>query len=209
MDDQSLVRELHRLAHAQEQGQTPVHGQLLAVAVPVDGLALDQFHDQVRQALRGGATVEQPRNVRMIEVRQYLAFGAEPLEHVACVVAGPDELDRDFLLVLRIGAACPVHLPHATAPEQGRDDVGPDAPADPALLGLCKGFGRGVVGGHAIEHCVGLRMRREQRCHFAPQIRILSLEPLEPRLTVVRVPLGGLEELVFDLLPAIGAALHM
>ena len=52
------------------------------VAVRGDRHALDQFHDEVRPAVGGGAGVEHPGDVRVVHQGQGLPLGLEPGQHL-------------------------------------------------------------------------------------------------------------------------------
>src|SRR6187455_740280 len=78
MDDELAVRVVHRVAHDAEQSQALGRGELVRIAIIVNGFsALDQFHHEVRQAVFGRAAIEQPSDVRMVQSRENLPFVAE------------------------------------------------------------------------------------------------------------------------------------
>ena len=77
--------------------------KLVRVAVGGDRLAFDVLHHEVRQAVVGRAAVDQARDVRMIELRQDLPFGAEAPQNVIRIEAAPDEFERDLLAVFVVG----------------------------------------------------------------------------------------------------------
>ena len=60
----------------------------------------------------------------MLQARQYLAFGFEPLEHGVRIHAPFDQLDRHPLIELPIGAVREVNHAHAAAPEFSSNYVG-------------------------------------------------------------------------------------
>ena len=53
------------------------HRQVATVAVAVERLALDVLHDEVGQPVVGGAAVEQPGDVGMLEAGQDLPLAAK------------------------------------------------------------------------------------------------------------------------------------
>jgi len=67
-------------------------------------LALDVFHDEVREAIFGRAPVQHPGDVGMVEARQDLPLPPEPRHDLGAVRPFPDELDGDVLLVLVVGS---------------------------------------------------------------------------------------------------------
>ena len=103
VDDQVLVGEVDGRADLPEELQALAHRQLPVVAVLVDRPPLDVLHDEVGAAVLGGAAVEQLGDVRMVEVGEDLALGAEAADDLVGVHAAPDELDRDPLLELLVG----------------------------------------------------------------------------------------------------------
>jgi hypothetical protein len=82
VDDEVLVGDLDGLAHLAEQDEAPSDRQAVLVAVAVDRDTLDVLHHEVRQAVVGGAAVEQPRDVRVVDGGQDLALGAEATDDV-------------------------------------------------------------------------------------------------------------------------------
>ena len=70
--------------------------QLLVLAVAVDRLAVDQLHDQVRQAVCGGAAVEDLGDPGMIQCGEDLPLDAQPPPSLVVQGAGDDELDGDL-----------------------------------------------------------------------------------------------------------------
>src|SRR5205085_1967968 len=77
MDDEVLMRVVHRAADHAKQLQALGGCKFARLAVLVYGLALDVFHDEVWQAVGGRAAVEQAGDVRMIEAGKDLAFVAK------------------------------------------------------------------------------------------------------------------------------------
>ena len=69
MHGQMLMREVNGRAHIDEQFEALPHRQTVMFAISVDGLSLDQFHDDVRQARFGNAGIQNARDVRMLECR--------------------------------------------------------------------------------------------------------------------------------------------
>jgi len=74
--------------------------------VDVERLAVDVLHDEVRLARGCGATVEQARDVGVIQAGENLALLVKALEDLPRVHARPDQLDRDALVVGVVVAHC-------------------------------------------------------------------------------------------------------
>ena len=86
----------------------------MRIAVLVNRSAFNQLHHQVRNALVGRPSIEQPRNIRMIERCENLPLMPEPFQNRRRIVPTPHQLDRYFLFVLPIGTARTVHLTHSS-----------------------------------------------------------------------------------------------
>ena len=138
MDDQMLMRVAHGRTHIAKQPQALANGQFPLLAIPVERFALDQIHDQIGKPFLCGAAVDQPSDVRVIELRENLPLRAHPLQDEARRVARGHQLDGDFFFVLRIDAPGAIHLAHATGADQREDLVRADAPADPALAPIIR-----------------------------------------------------------------------
>jgi hypothetical protein len=130
MDDQILVRVSDRGADTLEQLQALGDRQVPSIAVLVDRLALDELHDEVGQAVVGRPSVEQARDVGVIESGQDLALAAESLDDVVRVQPAPEDLDRDTLLERVVGPRGQINASHPSATDLAQDAVG----ANPALL---------------------------------------------------------------------------
>ncbi len=79
------------------------------------GTPFDVLHDEIRQAVLGRVAVQQARDVRVIEAREDLPLVAEAAQHGLRIHAALDELDRDLLLVLPVGAPGEIDRAHAAA----------------------------------------------------------------------------------------------
>ena len=64
---------------SRNSSQTRVHVKPPAVTIVVDAFTLDELQDQVRLAGRRDAGVDQPRDVRVREPREDIAFAPEAL----------------------------------------------------------------------------------------------------------------------------------
>ena len=131
------------------------------IAVTIDGLARDELHDDVGKPLRRGATIEQPRDVAMIERRKDLTFVLEALfgEWVAHV--GAHELDGDFGAVLIVIAHGLVDVAHATGADDFDQAIRADAFAGASdLTGI--DCGRAQLDRHESEEVAGRIVRVQQ-----------------------------------------------
>ena len=98
------------------------------------------------RAVGGRAAVEQARDVRMIERRQDLAFELQPALHMSRQGPASDQLDRDLLLELLVGAIREEDLAHAATPETAHDAIRADPLAGEVDCGVFLALRcRGVV----------------------------------------------------------------
>ena len=117
VDDVVIVRVLHGVENAQAQAEPLGRAEAMLVRVAIDRNARDVLHDEVRQALRRGAAVEEARDVWMVQGREDLAFVAKAPDHELGVHAAANHLERDVVLELVVGAAGEIDRAHAAAPE--------------------------------------------------------------------------------------------
>ncbi len=202
MDDQALVSELHRVARSQEDGEPLVDPELMFVAVVEERRAGDMLHDQVRAAVRCGASVDQPRDVGVIEHREDLPLGAESLQDLFRAHAGLDQLDRDLFgeaLVVPRGA---IDHAHSAAADLFEDAVG----AEP----VARGDGRAEPwGGGRVEKIAGLVVCGEQRSHFRGQGRVRLGDLREEGIPRGGLQLQGLVKEAMDPIPGSRSASGM
>jgi hypothetical protein len=116
MHHEMPVCMLHRRANTQEKAKALPNAQLPLAAVFSDPHAIDIFHDDVGQILADGASIQQPRDVRVIQAGQNLPFAPETLKNETGVHAGRDKLYRDIHVILLIVALAQVDGAHSTFP---------------------------------------------------------------------------------------------
>ena len=158
VDDEVAVRVMHGIADAPEQGQARLHGQGVALAVLVDGHALDEIHHQVRLAAVGGAGVDQPGDVGVIEAGEDLPLTGEAGVQDVAIEGRAQHLDGDRLAVLIVDADPEVDRAHAAAPDFADDFVGADPAADHRFRTVRQGHGVRA----AVQECTGGVVRRQQ-----------------------------------------------
>ena len=125
MDDEVLVRVLDAVADRGEEREALPHVEGPGVAVGGDRLAGDVLHCEVGPAVAGGAAVEEPRDVGVLEPREDLPLAQEALEDLAAGAAAADQFQGDLLLELPVGALREEDATHAAAPES-RESAGTD-----------------------------------------------------------------------------------
>src|SRR5262245_23219351 len=162
MDDQVLVRVLNGRAHHAEEIDARREREVALRAIAIDRYARDQLHHEIRLAVVGRAAVDQPRDVRMIEAREDLPFGAEPAYQAARSDAAAHDLDRHLLVKLIVRTHRAIHIAHAALTDQRDDLVRTDAPIEPALRPRLRERVRGVRDGWLIEKGRDTRVREER-----------------------------------------------
>ena len=114
------MRESYCRANLQKPFQPLAKRQRGVDAVPVQRRPVDELHRKPRSTLGRASTVEQTRDVRMVEVGQGLAFAPEQCLAGAVALSGLHPLECDALFVFAIVALGQIHHGHA-APTQFAD----------------------------------------------------------------------------------------
>src|SRR6266849_1756173 len=112
MDHQVLVGVMDGRADSAEELQAFDGGKLAGIAVLEERLALDILHHEVGKTVFGGAAVEKPCDVGVVQGGQNLPLILESAKNALAVHPPLDELDGDSLAVLLVGAVGFVHGPH-------------------------------------------------------------------------------------------------
>src|SRR5262249_31586829 len=118
MHDQVLVSVLNRGANLLEQPQSLRDVESPVFAVFIDAPTVDVFHREVRRTVGSRAAVEQTRNIRVIEVRENLAFASQSGDDTVRQRATRNDFDRHALLELAIGALGEIDGPHTATPDE-------------------------------------------------------------------------------------------
>ncbi len=113
MDDPAQVGVLHAGAHLREQRESLVQIETPFIGVARDRDARDVLHRKVRTAIRRGASIENPRNVRVRKNRERLALEFEPGDHLARGETEFQDLERDAATYGRLLLG-EEHLAHRT-----------------------------------------------------------------------------------------------
>src|SRR5262249_52984126 len=114
MNHQSLVRVMYCGADLTEQLKPLRDRKLKCIAVGVDAVALDQFHDQVWNPVFRGSAIQKTRDVGMIEGSEDLPLMSKALQQDRAVVSAPDQLDGHSLFILAVGSHRAIDLTHPT-----------------------------------------------------------------------------------------------
>jgi hypothetical protein len=87
MDDQVLVSVVYGGAEAAEKFQPLRDRQSVRLTIAIDGLAFDQLHHEVGKAILGCATVNESRDIRVLQTGQNLSLVLEALQDELSVEA--------------------------------------------------------------------------------------------------------------------------
>jgi hypothetical protein len=109
-----------------EQDQALGHRELTLGAELVDGLAFDVLHDKVRSAILGRSSIEELRDIGMLQGRQDLALATEVPDEIPSGGIG-NELDRHPLPVLIVVSEREVDRSHTSCTELLDETVGADS----------------------------------------------------------------------------------
>ena len=118
MYDESLMGVLCRGADRPEQAQTAIDRQPLHVTVDRDGAAVDELHHEIRRAFRCVPGVNHPSDVGMRQPREDVDFGREPCGSRRLGRRAANDLERDPLLILAVGAFGQIHRAHPSVTQQ-------------------------------------------------------------------------------------------
>ena len=103
----------------------------LPVAVAGDGHSIHVLHDEEGELPIGDSAIEKLRDVRMIQRGEDLSFGDEAPVELLGIGLLSQQLDRDPLAILAIGAFSQVDDAHSAAPELASETIGTDLLLDP------------------------------------------------------------------------------
>ena len=169
VDDQVLVRVIDRLQHLEEQAQSLEDAPAARVAELGDGLPVDVLQHDERLTDRGDAGVVEPRNVRMFEQAQHVAFAFEALDVVACAERPQRHLQGDGATRSAIAVLGQPDRGHASAAQQPDQSIRADSIAVARRDGVqsergkfraARHEGAGLVGRVLSEHLAQPRHER-------------------------------------------------
>ncbi len=124
MDDKIAMGVLDRCTDGHEEPQPRMDRQSSIVAVVVQGLALDVLHDQIGQAVLGRAAVEQPGDVRVLQVGEDLPLAAQATRSGGIQGALTHQLDGNLFVELLVGALGEKDRAHAAVPDRPEQAIG-------------------------------------------------------------------------------------
>ncbi len=129
MNDEMLMRVRDGRADLSKEYEPRLDRQPARPAVLVDRQAVDVLEHEVRNPFVGGPTVEQARDIRVIEAGEDLSFVTEALQHRIAVHAALDQFDGDTHVELRVRTFGEIDAPHPATSELSNDPVWTYLPA--------------------------------------------------------------------------------
>ena len=129
MNDQVRMGVGHCIHHLEQQVQPLFQAELVVADVSVDGLAIDQLHDDVRRAILRRTRIVKPSDVRMAEPCLNLSFLKKPGDWES----GTDQLQRNRAIQLPVSLIRPVDGAHAALSEHCFQAIAFDDLADPGI----------------------------------------------------------------------------
>jgi hypothetical protein len=127
MNDEVLVRELHRTAYMLKESQALGYCEIVLAAVLGDRDSVDILHRKEGLASVGNAAIEKVGDVRMHQPGEDLTLLQEPLSKNIRCEGQIDHLDSDLLLKLSVYTMGEIDRAHAAATEQLVKSVPVDA----------------------------------------------------------------------------------
>ena len=200
MDDEVAVRVGDRVADGPEELQTLSDREASLLAEGRHRHALHVLHDEVRNAFVGDAAVVEVGDVGVVQLREDLALAPEPAQQLGRGEVGRDELDRDAMLELPVGALGEVHGAHPALADDVEEAVRAELPARQRRRRPAR------VGEGAFERLRGDRrvVGRQQRGHFVVEAGVLAAGCRQKRVALGGGPLQGFVQQRFDSVPLHG-----
>ena len=124
VDDQVLVGEVDGGTDLGEELEALGDGEALLVAVEIDGPALDVLHHEVGQPLFRRASVQDARDVGVIEAGEDAPFVVESPEDFLAIHSPGNDFEGDRMAVFRIVPFGEVDGSHAAAAELPENHIG-------------------------------------------------------------------------------------
>jgi hypothetical protein len=154
VDDAFLVRVLDGAANRDEQRDAVFHRETFGIAIAGDGDAIHEFHHEKRQTGRGGAGIEDARDVGMVHQGQRLPLAFEAGDHLPAVHARLDDFER-HLAADGMELRGKINRPHAALTELPDDFVWPDFGARRSRRYLAVGPDFDALSRHRHRECMG------------------------------------------------------
>ncbi len=188
MHDQVGVRVGDRVGGDGEQRDARAHVGLPLCGVLRDRGAVDVLHDVVRAPARAHPAVQQAHDVRMRQPREDAPLLQEAAHDGVAVHAGPEQLDRDVLLVGAVDALGQPDHAHAALAQPAQQAIGSGHGSAGGIAAGELGECRHRLHRAALEQCVIGFVGGEQGFHFARQRGIFPRDLRQSRRGAARAP---------------------
>src|SRR6266550_811439 len=130
MNNLLLVGVMKRVANSQKKSKSFGDAQPMGIAVTVQRLPCDIFHDEIRQAVLGCTPVHQTGDVRVVERRQNLTLFTKAPEDKVSVHATLHQFNCHAHGELVINAQCLIDRTHTTASYFALNSINTEAAPD-------------------------------------------------------------------------------
>ena len=192
VDDEPLMRVRDARAHLQQQREPGVETQLTIRTIACDRYAVDILHHEVRKSGRGGATIEEASDVRVIQPREELTLLLKAFLRVEEGLR--QHLERHLLRECAVAPLGQIDGAHPTFAEQANQTVGADMAAGEVGNERRRDRGRR-------QEVAGLFVFVEQTGELARDRRIFAREPCQERGPLLGRKFERLTEEFGDLSP--------
>src|ERR1039458_354624 len=197
MNHQLFMRVLHRGTDLAKEPQTVVDGELVQIAILVNGQAFHILHHQIRGTIFAAAAVEELHNVGMVQRRKCLSLIAETVKDLLGVDSGLDHFYRNLLPIVLVVALAQIHHRHAALPNLADDAVRPN----PSSRHRTRLRGQQISGGTILKKGGGAIEARQQRFYFGAQGVVASAGLTQKTTSLLGVSLQGQREQLLHLVP--------
>src|SRR5271163_4075353 len=127
MNHSIFVRVLHCGTDLAKEPQAVVDGELVKIAILVNGQTFHIFHYQERGAVLAAAAVEEFHDVGMVQRRKCLPLIAKTLEDLLGVNSGLDHFYSYLLAIVLVVALAQINHRHAALPNLADNAVCSDS----------------------------------------------------------------------------------
>src|ERR1700719_1819792 len=169
MNDQVLVRVGYGRASFTKEVQPFGGTELTRVAIGANRLALHILHDEVGEAVIGRPSVDEARDVGMIELRENLPLVAKSAKNVLGVEPAPDEFDRDFLVIFIVGSRREIDCAQNAPADFANNLVSAKLTANERFVGRSREQIPGHIESRLLDEAARLAVRCEKRFYFAAE----------------------------------------
>src|SRR6266700_719434 len=175
----------------------------MIAAVFGNARAADILHHNVGLSIRADSSVEQARDIGMVQRSQYLALSAQPAQKFLAAETGLHQLDCDLLGKLSVIAFRAIDRAHAAFANELQELIRTELRADQAVGPVVgKALGK-TMNCRTLNESTGLTVGLKQRRNFCMERRIIAATLLDVVLLALFRQLDRAGKYVLYLMPAI------